>query len=214
MSWGGDRERGGVTDSEAGSRLRAVSTEPDVGLEPIDREIMTWAEVGRLTDWATQVPLNSFFLPGFLECSPVHTRLRCQQILWGEIAAEYWAHLRAGHFSLGSWLSKPGCLYSLELQLLTTWYRVKATANFNLLLFTSLLVIADQQMFWVEIPAADRHLTELPFLLGTWFFCPSRLVVPHLRTVIIVIILILYFTYLLQLFFLYRRVDLIAVISW
>ena len=28
-------------ESEAGSRLQAVSTEPDVGLEPTDREIMT-----------------------------------------------------------------------------------------------------------------------------------------------------------------------------
>ena len=41
MSWEGDRERGGVTDSEAGSRLRAVSTEPDAGLEPMNHEIMT-----------------------------------------------------------------------------------------------------------------------------------------------------------------------------
>ena len=29
----GGAEREGVTESEAGSRLRAVSTEPDVGLE-------------------------------------------------------------------------------------------------------------------------------------------------------------------------------------
>ena len=36
---GRGRERG--TESEAGSRLRAVSTEPDAGLEPINREIMT-----------------------------------------------------------------------------------------------------------------------------------------------------------------------------
>ena len=41
MSWGGDRERGGVIDSEAGSRLRAVSTEPDAGLEPTNPKIMT-----------------------------------------------------------------------------------------------------------------------------------------------------------------------------
>ena len=34
-------EREGDTESEAGSRLRAVSTEPDVGLEPMDCEIMT-----------------------------------------------------------------------------------------------------------------------------------------------------------------------------
>ena len=49
MSRGG-AERKGDTESEAGSRLQAVSTEPDVGLEPMNREIMTWAEVRRLTD--------------------------------------------------------------------------------------------------------------------------------------------------------------------
>ena len=43
-------ERGGDTESEAGSRLRAVSTEPDVGLKLTNREIMTWAEVGHLTN--------------------------------------------------------------------------------------------------------------------------------------------------------------------
>ena len=40
-----------------GSRRWAVSTEPDTGLEFTDREIMTWAEVSSLTDWATQAPL-------------------------------------------------------------------------------------------------------------------------------------------------------------
>ena len=40
MSRGG-AERGGDTESEAGSGLRAVSTEPDVGLELTNREIMT-----------------------------------------------------------------------------------------------------------------------------------------------------------------------------
>ena len=34
-------EREGDTESEAGSRLQAVSTEPDVGLELTNREIMT-----------------------------------------------------------------------------------------------------------------------------------------------------------------------------
>ena len=46
----GGAEREGDTDSEAGSRLRAVNTEPDAGLELMNREIMTRAEVGRLTD--------------------------------------------------------------------------------------------------------------------------------------------------------------------
>ena len=59
MSMGG-AERGGDTESEVGSRLWAVSTEPDAGLELTNRKIMTWAEVGRLTDWATQVPLLSY----------------------------------------------------------------------------------------------------------------------------------------------------------
>ena len=49
-------EREGGTESEAGSRLWAVSTEPDAGLELTDSDIMTWAEVRRLTDWATQHP--------------------------------------------------------------------------------------------------------------------------------------------------------------
>ena len=38
------------TESKAGFRLRAVSTDPDVGLELINREIMTRAKVGRLTN--------------------------------------------------------------------------------------------------------------------------------------------------------------------
>ena len=48
--WAGD------TESEAGSRLRAVSTELQAGLQLMNWQIMTWAEVGRLTDWVTQEP--------------------------------------------------------------------------------------------------------------------------------------------------------------
>ena len=38
---GGGAEREGDTESEVGSRLRAVGTEPDAGLELTDHEIMT-----------------------------------------------------------------------------------------------------------------------------------------------------------------------------
>ena len=38
---GGGSEREGDTESDAGSRLQAVSTKPDAGLELTDREIMT-----------------------------------------------------------------------------------------------------------------------------------------------------------------------------
>ena len=54
----GKGQREGDTESETGSRLWAVSTEPDAGLELTECETMTWAEVGCLTDWATQVPLQ------------------------------------------------------------------------------------------------------------------------------------------------------------
>ena len=52
----GKGQREGDTESEAGSGLWADSIEPNAGLELTSCEIMTWAEVGRLTDWATQVP--------------------------------------------------------------------------------------------------------------------------------------------------------------
>ena len=59
-AWAGEgqREREGDTESEAGSTLWAVSTEPDVRLESMNRKIMTWAEVRCPTDWATQAPLS------------------------------------------------------------------------------------------------------------------------------------------------------------
>ena len=57
---GGGSEREGDTESEAGSRLQAVSTEPDAGLELKDCEMTAWAEVGRPAAWATQAPPPSF----------------------------------------------------------------------------------------------------------------------------------------------------------
>lgn len=58
--WAGERQRKRNTICEAGSRFRAIGTEPDAGLEPTNWEIMTWGEVRRLTDWATQGPLFLF----------------------------------------------------------------------------------------------------------------------------------------------------------
>ena len=36
-------------------------TSPDMGLELMNQVIMTWNEVGHLTDWASQVPLKPHF---------------------------------------------------------------------------------------------------------------------------------------------------------
>ena len=63
---GGGAEREGDTELEAGSRLWAISPEPDAGLELTDREIVTWAEVRRLTDWATQAPLYCTFKSSYI----------------------------------------------------------------------------------------------------------------------------------------------------
>ena len=49
----GGAEREGDTELEAGSSLWAVSPEPNAGLEPTNCEIVTQAEVGHSTDWAT-----------------------------------------------------------------------------------------------------------------------------------------------------------------
>ena len=46
----GGAEREGDTESEADSRLRAFSPEPDAGLELTDRGIVTSVKVRRLTD--------------------------------------------------------------------------------------------------------------------------------------------------------------------
>ena len=69
----GGVETGGDTESEAGSRLWAVSTELNAGLELTNCKIMTWTEVCRLTNWATQVTRLDFFLneSPFLPTSPV-----------------------------------------------------------------------------------------------------------------------------------------------
>ena len=59
MSRGGaERERHRIW---RGSRLWAVSAQPDAGLQLRNHEIMTWAEVGCLTDCATQAPLSFHF---------------------------------------------------------------------------------------------------------------------------------------------------------
>ena len=57
----GEGQREGNTEIEAGSRLWAVSTKPKAGLKLTNQEIMIWAEVGWLIDWATQLPLCFVF---------------------------------------------------------------------------------------------------------------------------------------------------------
>ena len=50
----GQRERG----QRIQSRLPADSTEPHVGLELMNHEIMTWVEIDCFTNWATKAPLD------------------------------------------------------------------------------------------------------------------------------------------------------------
>ena len=69
---GGGVGREGDTESKAGSRLRAVSTETNAGLEPTNREIMTRAKVRRLTDWATQAPHSKLYFCYFCSWEEFH----------------------------------------------------------------------------------------------------------------------------------------------
>ena len=84
---GGGAEREGDTESETGSRLRAISPEPDAGLGLTNWEIMTWAKVGCLSNWATQVPPKSL---QFLKCSLPH---REEWIDWEHIHTEFLSSL-------------------------------------------------------------------------------------------------------------------------
>ena len=54
----GEEQREGETQNpkQAPGSDPSAQTEPDAGLELMNSEIVTWAEVGRSTDWATQVP--------------------------------------------------------------------------------------------------------------------------------------------------------------
>ena len=46
----GEGDRVGDTEYEAGSRLWALRTEADAGLNLMDCQILTWLKVGRFTD--------------------------------------------------------------------------------------------------------------------------------------------------------------------
>ena len=52
------RKREGDKESKAGSSLWTVITEPNAGLKLMKGEIMTWADVRPLTDWATKDSLR------------------------------------------------------------------------------------------------------------------------------------------------------------
>ena len=87
------RSREGDTESKAGSRIWAVSTEPDAGLELTNREIVTWAKVGRPTEWATQVPpsficmLNNTLLYGYMDmCYLVYAPISGWAFGWFPVA--------------------------------------------------------------------------------------------------------------------------------
>ena len=56
---GGGAEREGDTESEAGSRLWAISPEPDAGLELTDHEIVTWLKSVKHPTQAPQVTVIS-----------------------------------------------------------------------------------------------------------------------------------------------------------
>ena len=78
QEWGNSRKRG---RRKIQSRLCPERGEPDEGLDPTSWEIMTWATVRHLTDWATQAPhkrVLNFKQLQFLNFCPLCTVL----LLW------------------------------------------------------------------------------------------------------------------------------------
>ena len=156
-SWGG-AERDRDTESEAGSRIWAVSTEPDVGLEPTSCEIMTWAEVGHLTDWATQVSLYW----GHFKCPICFlSRLHAQ--------CGAWTHGPEIKSQMLYWLGQPGTPNALLFNsVITNWkvhslsyYRNPAEANYQKMNVPTAQV--------QEGKGSDRlSLTSVPVYANEW----------------------------------------------
>ena len=101
---GRGRERDTHTELKAGSRLWAVSTEPDTGLKLTDHEIVTWAKIGRLTDWATQAPQggwNSNMAAGFMGEGSKWSKVKAPDLLKPKLRyyhciSFYWLEAFAG----------------------------------------------------------------------------------------------------------------------
>ena len=72
------------------SRLHTVSAEPNMGLELTNREIMTWAEVGRSTDWAIQAPLIFPFKQNMSVLASVCMHVHVRPWKWGQRGAATW----------------------------------------------------------------------------------------------------------------------------
>ena len=104
---GGGAEREGDTKSKVGSRLLAVSRELDAGLKLMNREIMTWAEIGHLTDWATQAPHNELFFKAIQIMRPFIYTLWEEQCSWKVV-------IRAHETCRNQWQSPKTCVIQLD----------------------------------------------------------------------------------------------------
>ena len=60
-AWTGEGQRERESQNQKQAPGSELSAQPDAGLELTGCEIMTWAEVGRSTDWAIQAPHIYFF---------------------------------------------------------------------------------------------------------------------------------------------------------
>ena len=117
---GGGAEREGDTGSKAGSRLWAASIEPDVELEPTNHGIMPWAEVRRLTNWATQAPQTVVVLSpqtcGNLLQQPQKANETSLQIKWGQGSRGQFSHRQSHRYLTTLVYSFPWHVFIEELQ--------------------------------------------------------------------------------------------------
>ena len=120
VSWGG-AEREGGTESEAGSRLWAVSTQPNAGLKLTNHEILTWAEVRCLTNWDTQAPWEAaVFLESDKRGWP-HERCSPSSWEWG-----FWIKSRqSGILSIPGWGFRSGFQANSTMDTEVRWHKEK-----------------------------------------------------------------------------------------
>ena len=141
-AWAGEgqREKEIQNLKQAPASEQAVSTEPDVGHKPMNREIMTWAKVGHLTDLATQAPLFIHFWERERETE------RESKSVWAQVQAgegqtervtenlkpswcRAWTHELWDHYLSWSWTLLTDWATQVPLECSLEWGKICFQAN-------------------------------------------------------------------------------------
>ena len=98
----------------------AACWQPVVGLELMNREIMTWTEVGCVTSWAIQAPLECSYLKwyNYVYCTLKWPNRMYLQALWSWRHLLPWQCSRPGSIHKGKWRERVICVRTRR------WHRI------------------------------------------------------------------------------------------